>query len=42
MDALVSWNMSHIVKLKTKIMVNEINKKSGYPEIYICTPEEVL
>ena len=41
MDVLVSWNMEHIVKLKTMKGVNEINKKSHYPYIFINTPEEV-
>ena len=42
MDVLVSWNMQHIVKLKTIIGVKEINKKLGYGEILILNPEEVL
>ena len=41
-DAIVSWNFSHIVKLKTRIMVNGINKLLGYHEIEICSPEEVI
>ena len=41
MDIIVSWNMQHIVKVKTIIGVNEINKKLGYKEILINTPEEV-
>lgn len=42
MDIIVSWNMQHIVKVKTIIGVNNINKKLGYKEILINTPEEVL
>lgn len=42
MDVLVSWNMKHIVKLKTIIEVNKINEKLGYKKILINTPEEVL
>ena len=42
MDAIASWNMQHIVKLKTMVMVEEINKKLGYKDLIICTPEEVL
>jgi len=41
-DVIVSWNLKHIVKVKTIIGVNEINKKLGYKEILINTPEEVL
>lgn len=41
MDAVVSWNMQHIVRLKTIKGVNEINKKLNYPHIFINTPEEV-
>lgn len=42
MDILVSWNMKHIVKVKTIVGVNQINKKLGYKEILINTPEEVI
>ncbi len=42
LDVVVSWNLRHIVKLKTKLEVNGINKISGYKEIEICTPEEVI
>lgn len=42
MDALVSWNLTHIVKLKTKINIREINKNLKLKEIIICTPEEII
>lgn len=42
LDVIVSWNMQHIVRLKTKLGVNGINKMEGYKEIEICTPEEML
>ena len=42
LDVIVSWNMQHIVRLKTKLGVNGINKLEGYKEIEICTPEELL
>lgn len=42
MDALVSWNLAHIVRLKTIKGVNEINKLEGYPIIAIVTPEMVV
>ena len=41
-EAIISWNFEHIVKLKTRIMVNGINKLLGYHEIEICSPEEVV
>ncbi len=41
LDAIVSWNLKHIVRLKTKLLVNGINKSLGYKEIQIVTPEEV-
>jgi len=38
---LVSWNFMHIVRHKTRIGVNYVNKKHGYIQIDICSPEEV-
>lgn len=40
--AIVSWNFEHIVKLKTRVMVNGVNRLLGYHEIEICSPEEVI
>jgi len=42
MDVIVSWNMSHIVNLNTKMKVKEITRKYHYKEIEIATPEEVI
>lgn len=42
MDVLVSWNLKHIVRMKTRTMVNEINHLCGYRGIEICTPKEVF
>lgn len=42
LDVVVSWNLQHIVKLKTRLEVNGINKIEGYKEIEICTPQEVI
>jgi predicted nucleic acid-binding protein len=42
LDVVISWNLRHIVKLKTRLEVNGINKIEGYKEIEICTPEEVI
>jgi len=41
-DIIVSWNLRHIVRLKTIMGVNEINKKLGRPFILIVTPGEVI
>jgi predicted nucleic acid-binding protein len=40
-DFLVSWNLGHIVKVKTRRMVNLINLKHGYKAIEIITPSEL-
>jgi len=42
LQILVSWNLKHLVKHKTRILANSVNKKLGYREIDICRPEEVL
>ena len=42
LDVIVSRNMKHIVRLKTKLGVNGINRMEGYKEIEICTPEEMI
>lgn len=42
LDVIVSWNFSHIVKLKTKREVAGINTMMGYKTIEICSPEEVV
>ena len=41
MDIIVSWNMRHIVRYKTRIGVNAVSRLNGYKEIEILTPEEV-
>lgn len=38
---LVSWNFEHMVKIKTKLEVNRINRQRGYPGIEISSPKEV-
>ena len=42
LDAIVSWNFTHIVKLKTKREVSGINALNGYKAIEICSPQEVI
>lgn len=41
MDVVVSWNLKHIVKLRTILAVEKVNKKFKYRNIHICTPEEI-
>ncbi len=38
---LVSWNFKHIVRHKTRIAVNLVNQRLGFPQIDLCSPEEV-
>ena len=40
-DVLTSWNLAHIVKLKTKRMVRIMNEELGYPVPEIVRPDEV-
>ena len=42
LDALISWNFKHIVKLKTKKEVAGTNLLMGYKEIEIYSPWEVI
>ena len=42
LDAIISWNFKHIVKLKTRREVVEINLYMGYKEIDIYSPWEVI
>lgn len=39
---LVSWNFKHLVNPKTKELVNQVNKRKGYQNIQIVTPEELI
>ncbi len=41
-DVVVSWNFEHMVKLKTRLGVNGMNKMLGYRDIEIVSPEEVV
>jgi predicted nucleic acid-binding protein len=42
LDVLLSWNFTHIVKLKTRRVVSATSRLLGYKEIEICSPEEVV
>jgi hypothetical protein len=36
--ALISWNLNHLVKMKTYNLENTVNRANGYPEIQIYIP----
>ena len=40
-DIIVSWNLEHIVKIKTIVEVNKINLRKKYKQVFIVTPEEI-
>ena len=42
MDALVSFNLRHIVRLEVMIGVNEVNRRKGVKGIFLCQPMEVI
>ena len=42
MDAIVIWNLTHIVKFKTKFQVKNLNTKLKEKDVIICTPEEMV
>lgn len=42
LDAIISWNFKHIVKLKTKKEVAGTNLLMGYKELEIYSPMEVI
>jgi predicted nucleic acid-binding protein len=42
LEVVVSWNLRHMVKLKTRRGVKAINLMEGYEEIEICTPLKVI
>lgn len=42
MDFLVSWNCTHIVNGRIKMLIEEINAKQGIRTPIICTPEELM
>ena len=42
MDFLISWNCTHIVNGRIKMIIEEINAKFGIRTPIICTPEELM
>jgi hypothetical protein len=41
-DYLLSWNFEHIVKIKTRKIVNMVNASLGYPDLEIVIPGELI
>jgi predicted nucleic acid-binding protein len=41
-NALISWNLAHLVKMKTQDLGNSVNLAMGYHSIQIRTPQEVI
>ena len=41
-DALVSWNFNHVVKLWRIKQYNAVNQRQGYPSLEIHTPMAVI
>jgi len=42
LDILLSWNMRHLVKRRTQLIVELTNKALGYRELEVWTPEELM
>jgi hypothetical protein len=42
MNVLVSWNLNHLVRMKTFTLGNNVNRANGYHEILIFTPQGVI
>ena len=42
LDVIISYNFTHINRLKTKTMIPHANKLHGYDSISICIPMEVI
>lgn len=40
-DAIVSWNFRHIVRLEKIRLFNAVNVELGYPVLSILSPREV-
>lgn len=41
-DYLLSWNFEHIVRIKTRRVVNMVNVSLGYSDLEIVTPPELI
>jgi len=40
-DYLISWNFKHLVKVKTRTLINLINAKFGYRSLELIAPPEL-
>lgn len=41
-DYLLTWNFRHIVRVKTRRIVDMVNLSLGYPDLKIATPAELI
>ncbi len=41
-SVLVSWNLNHLVRMKTFMQGNIVNRMNGYHEIMLFTPQQVI
>ncbi len=41
-DALVSWNFGHLVNIRRRKAISNVNIQKGLPRIEILSPEEVI
>ncbi len=42
LDYLVSWNCTHVVSGRVRMIVEEVNAEFGIRTPIICTPEELM
>lgn len=40
-NPVITWNQSHLVKMKTHDLGNATNRMHGYHLVHILTPQEV-
>jgi hypothetical protein len=41
-NVVVSWNFKHMVKIRTILGINGVNKIMGYSDVEIVTPEVIV
>ncbi len=41
-SVLVSWNLNHLVRMKTFTLGNIVNRTNGYNEVMLFTPQQVI
>jgi predicted nucleic acid-binding protein len=42
LDCVLSYNFTHINRVKTKLLTDRLNNENGYKSVVICTSKEVL